>query len=452
MASAGSSSMDSFEAELNPCSLETIPEPMRLRRRDNTTQQVWPLVLCCYQLDETIGYRRGQLQLFHITVPDVTSNQPSLPLHFGLPDEILKPSITSGILDGKWSAVTAGGGRRRRRRRRLFATAHASGEIKLHQLQKMTVLDIDDDDNNVNTTTTAALRDEADECFTLDFVAQSNLPTEERGIPPLCLSLNFASKVLHNNTTPSIDPGALPPPLPIVSTYSNGKVAIHDAVFLESGGISLVQRDAWHAHNMFTNPAEVWSADFCNHDAHVVVVSCGDEGKVKLWDVRATTRPMHVLSPFDAGATCASTHPRHEYLVACGSYDETLCLLDTRYLSTKQPVSRSKELGGGIWRIKWHPYKEERMLVAAMHGGCRVVEVGNWDSLEDEDEPSYDNLNDYEAQFSFQVTKEFCEHESMAYGADWLVCQHPTRNGFFEAAASCSFYDRAVFLWDSCAD
>ena len=92
------------------------------------------------------------------------------------------------------------------------------------------------------------------------------------------------------------------------------------------------------------------------------------------------------------------------------------------------------------------------MLVAAMHGGCRVVEVGNWDSLEDEDEPSYDNLNDYEAQFSFQVTKEFCEHESMAYGADWLVCQHPTRNGFFEAAASCSFYDRAVFLWDSCED
>jgi diphthamide biosynthesis protein 7 len=107
-------------------------------------------------------------------------------------------------------------------------------------------------------------------------------------------------------------------------------------------------------------------------------------------------------------------------------------------------------LGGGIWRIKWHPYKEERMLVAAMHGGCRVVEVGNWESLDYPHDDSFDD--DDEPQFYFRVTNEFCEHESMAYGADWLVCKHPTRNGFFEAAASCSFYDRAVFLWDSCED
>ena len=189
----------------------------------------------------------------------------------------------------------------------------------------------------------------------------------------------LADWILHSNNDTT-----MPDHLPIVSTYSNGKVAIHDAVFLESGGISLVQRVSWHAHNMFTNPAEVWSADFCGNDD--TVLSCGDEGKVKLWDVRATNRPMHVLSPFDAGATCASSHPRHEYLVACGSYDETICLLDTRFLSSsgqgrKRPLSRSKELGGGIWRIKWHPYKEERMLVAAMHGGCRVVEVGNWETV-----------------------------------------------------------------------
>jgi len=87
-----------------------------------------------------------------------------------------------------------------------------------------------------------------------------------------------------------------------------------------------------------------------------------------------------------------------------------------------------------------------------------------------------------------QTTKSFTEHESMAYGADWLVCPHPTQNGYFEAAVryvaskhasgvniflslsffglhtqnahrflidflmlpySCSFYDRAVYLWDS---
>lgn len=49
-----------------------------------------------------------------------------------------------------------------------------------------------------------------------------------------------------------------------------------------------------------------------------------------------------------------------------------------------------------------------------------------------------------------KVKKKFCEHESMAYGASWLVCRHPRHpNSYFEAAASCSFYDRSVFLWDS---
>ena len=168
--------------------------------------------------------------------------------------------------------------------------------------------------------------------------------------------------------------------------------------------------------------------------------------EMKLWDVRATNRPMHVLSPFDAGATCASAHPVHDYLVACGSYDETICLYDIRFLSTKAPVSRSKKLGGGIWRIKWHPYVDQRMLVAAMHGGCRVVEVENWGSV---GVPYTAEEFEGGTQFSFQVTKKFTEHDSMAYGADWLVCKHPTRNGFFEAAGSCSFYDRNVFLWDT---
>lgn len=88
-----------------------------------------------------------------------------------------------------------------------------------------------------------------------------------------------------------------------------------------------------------------------------------------------------------------------------------------------------------------------------------------------------------ETDMTVNCTKKFTEHESMTYGADWLVCPHPTQNGYFEAAArfdfettdmlhyefciriaasltpllsfrilsrcSCSFYDRSVFLWDS---
>jgi hypothetical protein len=48
------------------------------------------------------------------------------------------------------------------------------------------------------------------------------------------------------------------------------------------------------------------------------------------------------------------------------------------------------------------------------------------------------------------VKKAFEEHESMVYGASWLVCRHPKQPGsYFEAAASCSFYDQNVYVWDS---
>lgn len=413
-------SMDAIKAPLNPCSLETIQEPLKV----DESHSVWPLALSCYQLDESVGYRRGQLNLYQVAVPDITSDKAELPLKFGDPEIILEPSKTSGILDGKWSTKLRGDDY-------FFATAHASGAINLHRLRR----ELDDEtSSNANTKYR----------YVLDSAAQSVLPAEERGIRPLCLSLNWASKAPPSSE--DMDPSTAS--FPIVSTYSNGKVAVHDVVFLDSGGVSIVERDSWEAHNMFTNPAEVWSADFCG-GRDKLIISCGDEGKVKLWDVRSTNRPMHVMSHFDAGATCASTHPRHEHLVAVGSYDETICLYDIRFLSTKSFVTKSRELGGGVWRIKWHPLIDNRMLVAAMHGGCRVLEVENWEDLETPYNSDYPGEGGGEPQLAFRVTNKFTEHESMAYGADWLICNHPTRNGFFEAAASCSFYDRAVFLWDT---
>jgi diphthamide biosynthesis protein 7 len=149
---------------------------------------------------------------------------------------------------------------------------------------------------------------------------------------------------------------------------------------------------------------------------------------------------MQVLKDcFEAGVTCASHHPRREHLVACGSYDETVALFDVRYLSQK-PICHSSKLDGGIWRIKWHPVSDDRLLVAAMHGGCRVLRLTGWDG---------DVVSGDTANAGIEVTKKFTQHESMAYGADWLVCKHPTQSGYFEAAASCSFYDRSVYLWDT---
>eukprot|EP00957_Ditylum_brightwellii_P061714 4682901-Ditylum_brightwellii.AAC.1 len=92
------------------------------------------------------------------------------------------------------------------------------------------------------------------------------------------------------------------------------------------------------------------------------------------------------------GVTSISYHPNLEYVFASGSYDEIVRLWDIRYLSSfssgnkkkKQPLA-SVNVGGGVWRLKWHPSKDNVLLVAAMHGGCRIVNVSDF-VLGDNDE------------------------------------------------------------------
>jgi hypothetical protein len=119
-------------------------------------------------------------------------------------------------------------------------------------------------------------------------------------------------------------------------------------------------------------------------------------------------------------------------------------LIDTRYINVKQPFWKSGNLGGGIWRLKWHPYTSHRMLVGAMHGGCCILNFQG--TLLDSGGTNYNNIpivddsddmNMYNEHWTMKCTKHFQEHESMVYGADWLVCPHPTQNGYFEAAARC---------------
>jgi hypothetical protein len=137
--------------------------------------------------------------------------------------------------------------------------------------------------------------------------------------------------------------------------------------------------------------------------------------------------------------------------------DETIALFDIRFMNERAPLLRTKQLGGGIWRMKWHPITPNRMLVAAMHAGCRVLNFGGgnsfdgvqgaltWSSSKDSSFGSSGGaaealyhpqmLSGERVGMKYKKTKEFTEHESMAYGADWFVYPHPTQNGYFEAAA-----------------
>jgi diphthamide biosynthesis protein 7 len=124
-------------------------------------------------------------------------------------------------------------------------------------------------------------------------------------------------------------------------------------------------------------------------------------------------------------------------MFAAGSYDEFIRIYDRRKMD--RPMAKVC-VGGGVWRIKWHPscWDDEsggcgKLLVAAMHGGCRVIDIPALDA----------RRSDIDAD-DVEVLSVFTAHESMAYGADWICFGRSVH----DAVASCSFYDRKAFIWD----
>jgi diphthamide biosynthesis protein 7 len=385
--------MDHVTTPLTPCSFESLPNPVEL----DDGSCVWPCMLGCYELQDDKS-RKGHLDLYAIRVP---KEDQDLPLSFGTPMNVLGTTSTiesSAILDGKWYSSdinsNANANANANANQWWYATAHSSGDIWIHAIAPKTQQSV--------------------EPFSATLETKSRAEDDNA----LCLSLSWDT--FSNDQSSSR----------IISSYSDGRVAIHNVGFQDDASVQLEQELSWQAHKMFTSPAEVWTCCFTK-DPNVVMTG-GDEGTCKVWDLRTTSKAVHTLKDFDAGATALSSHPRNEHLVACGSYDETVALYDLRCLP--KPMAQSEPLGGGIWRCKWHPHDDDRLLLGAMHGGCRVVRI--------------DDLMNNDLKPQFRVETEFTKHTSMAYGADWLVCQHPNRRqGYLDAAASCSFYDRALYLW-----
>lgn len=90
------------------------------------------------------------------------------------------------------------------------------------------------------------------------------------------------------------------------------------------------------------------------------------------------------------------------------SYDEKVRLWDTR--SLKSSIAEI-DVGGGVWRLKWHPNKPDTVLAACMYGGFRILRIDD----------------------QMEILSEYLEHESIAYGADWQFDS--------DLVSTCSFYD-----------
>lgn len=123
------------------------------------------------------------------------------------------------------------------------------------------------------------------------------------------------------------------------------------------------------------------------------------------------------------------------FITPLASYDSTVRLFDTRKPLT--PLAQA-DVGGGAWRVKWHPSARRRndLLVACMHDDFKVVRfnaVGG----------GLDKAQDIEGEYA--VVKRYDEHASLAYGVDWSFAGKDDDGETL--IASCSFYDHTMNVW-----
>ena len=118
------------------------------------------------------------------------------------------------------------------------------------------------------------------------------------------------------------------------------------------------------------------------------------------------------------------------------SYDDSVRIFDIRH--PLRPLL-SVDVGGGAWRVKWHPNLERKqdLLVACMHDGFKVVRLH--DSVIGMSSVEKEPVDD-----KWDVTTRFDEHTSLAYGADW---KYGSAGDESTLIASCSFYDHTMHLW-----
>ncbi|XP_051952808.1 diphthine methyltransferase isoform X2 [Xyrauchen texanus] len=251
---------------------------------------------------------------------------------------------TPAILDLKWCHIPISG-------RPLLGMATADGEIQLYKLTEA----------------------QQGTCG-----LESELSTE-LGPDRLALSLDWST-----GRGESTD-------VRVVSSDSTGSLTV-----LSLGETSLTTVCQWKAHEF-----EAWISAFSYWDTQVIY-SGGDDCKLKGWDLRmGPSLPTITSKRHTMGVCSIHSSPHREHILATGSYDENVLIWDGRNM--KQPLSETA-VGGGVWRLKWHPSQEHLLLAACMHNDFHILHCQQ--AIDGQDAPC-------------PVLASYILHNSLAYGADW---------------------------------
>ncbi|XP_060523152.1 diphthine methyltransferase [Cylas formicarius] len=199
----------------------------------------------------------------------------------------------------------------------------------------------------------------------------------------------------------------------IVCSDSNGK--IHLFRLLNSG---LNLEKSWNAHDF-----QAWISAFYYWDPNIIF-SGGDDALFLQFDKRVGDIPVTVNKKHETGVTAVHSNKSNEYVIATGSYDESVRLWDIRSLKTPQ---KTLKMPGPVWKLKWDPFSQELLLSACMLGGVHVI-------------------NPFKNEM--EITHSYYEHANISYGVDWCHLDSKEVEKFDQEGAAiigtCSFYDRLL--------
>ena len=217
----------------------------------------------------------------------------------------------------------------------------------------------------------------------------------------------------------------------------------------------------WRAHEM-----EAWAIGFGHSQEEDSLYSGSDDGILKRWDLRFELTDACAAAQLNrrahgAGVCCVSANPHRPVEIATGSYDEKVRLWDSRQL--RQPTAEFG-CGGGVWRLKWHPKRSDRLLAACMHAGFKVLQLGSNGAVRDKarDEIRVEMSDEIRDEMRDQPRDQiselvaYSEHgmdKALAYGVDWARTEASEGVGGSEGVrgvdliASCSFYDKKLHVW-----